>query len=105
MNVVMIKNPGLSESYYISSFLRGLQEIKATVKMHRSKTLQSAFEVARWQEMAPTTLTKKNKSLMKSTSTLFMGNFKTGEGAGGNDHGFKNVASTSVDNAVKIYIF
>ena len=45
-----IKVPALSESYYIKSFLCGLEEeIKHTVKMHKPAIVQATFEMTWWQ--------------------------------------------------------
>lgn len=44
---VMARVPELIETYYISSFISGLQEdIKPTVKIHKPKSLQETFEIA-----------------------------------------------------------
>ena len=65
--IMLLKNSGLSESYFVSSYLSGLQEeLKAPVKMHKPQALQEAFEVARWQEKALEVIFKKNKALNRS---------------------------------------
>ncbi|XP_071902780.1 uncharacterized protein [Coffea arabica] len=61
--IVLLKNPGLSESYFVSSYLSGLQEeLKALVKMHKPQTLQEAFEVAKWKEKALEVIFKKSRA-------------------------------------------
>ena len=48
---MLIKNPNLSEEYYISSFTNGLkEEIKPMVKMLKPNTLSRVVEVAYLQE-------------------------------------------------------
>ncbi|XP_027157202.1 uncharacterized protein LOC113758631 [Coffea eugenioides] len=65
---VMLKVPGLTESYYISSFLSGLkEEIKFVVKIHKPATLQSAFEKARWQEHYLQVMAKQPRMATKPT--------------------------------------
>ena len=49
--LMLIKNPNLSEEYYISSFTNGLkEEIKPMVKMLKPNTLSRVVEVAYLQE-------------------------------------------------------
>lgn len=69
--IVLLKNPGLTESYLVSNYLSGLQEeLKVLVKMHKPQTLQEAFEIARWQEKALEVIFKKNLTSSRSFPTL-----------------------------------
>nr|XP_027071904.1 uncharacterized protein LOC113696724 [Coffea arabica] len=69
--IVLLRNQGLSESYFVSSYLSGLQEeLKALVKMHKPQTLQEAFEVARWQEKALEVIFKKSRASNRHPSQL-----------------------------------
>ncbi|XP_071902771.1 uncharacterized protein [Coffea arabica] len=66
--IVLLKNPSLSGSHFVSSYLSGLQkELEALVKMHKLQTLQEAFEVVRWQEKALEVIFKKNKAFNRSS--------------------------------------
>ena len=46
---MLVRDPHLSESYFVSSFISGIkEEIKPMVKMLKPKTLIEAFEIAEW---------------------------------------------------------
>ncbi|XP_071909625.1 uncharacterized protein [Coffea arabica] len=50
-SLMLIRDPHLSESYFVSSFISGIkEEIKPMVKMLKPATLLEAFEIAEWQE-------------------------------------------------------
>ena len=50
---MLIRDPHLSESYFVSSFISGIkEEIKPMVKMLKPTTLIEAFEIAEWQEQS-----------------------------------------------------
>lgn len=52
-SLMMLKNPLLNETYFISSFISGLrEEIKPMVKMLSPTSLTKAFEIAQLQEQA-----------------------------------------------------
>lgn len=58
-----MKNPRLSEDYFISSFMSGLkEELKPTVRMMKPQTLMEEFEVAVLQEQAVELSAKKFKA-------------------------------------------
>ena len=63
--LVLSKNKGLSEEFFVDSFLSGLKdEIRLTIKMFNPKTLNHAYSLARLQE-ATLEFAKKGKFLSK----------------------------------------
>ncbi|XP_075083577.1 uncharacterized protein LOC142167313 [Nicotiana tabacum] len=63
---MLIRNPHLDESYFISSFIGALkEEIRFGVKLFKPTTLKFAIEQARLQEMAIEAAQKKNKASVR----------------------------------------
>ena len=52
-SLMLVRDPHLSESYFVSSFISGIkEEIRPMVKMLKPNTLIEAFEIAEWQEQS-----------------------------------------------------
>ena len=65
------KTHGLSEEFFVSCFVSGLQEeILAGVKMFQPKTVAQAMSLARLQEETIQAITKKNKIISKPSPQL-----------------------------------
>jgi len=64
-------NPSLTESYYVSSFISGLKDdIKPMLKILKPANVLMAFKQARSQEKSNNALTKRTRSVQRS-STIF----------------------------------
>nr|XP_027064416.1 uncharacterized protein LOC113690623 [Coffea arabica] len=75
--LMLIRNPKLDESYFVSSFISGLKdEIKTMVKMFKPHTLPKAFEIAELQENALETQSKQFKSQARLAVAPKFGMFK-----------------------------
>ncbi|XP_027098929.2 uncharacterized protein [Coffea arabica] len=67
--LMTVKNPHLSEAYFISSFISGLKdEVKTMIKMLRPTSLSEAFELAILQENALRLQSRTPKENMKVNS-------------------------------------
>lgn len=63
---MILRNPALNESHFLSSFMGALkEEIKYVVKMFKLTTLSHAIEQARMQENAIKVVQRKNKTHAK----------------------------------------
>lgn len=68
---MLVRDPRLPESYFISSFISGLKEdIKPIVKMMKPGTLLETFEIAQLQEQALDSTFKRGKGTWKSIGEL-----------------------------------
>ena len=55
-------NPGLSEAYFVSSYISSLnEELRPTVKMLQPRSVQQVVESVRLQEMIADTIMRKHK--------------------------------------------
>ena len=69
--LMMISNPTLTEGYFVSSFINGLnEEIRPIVKMFQPKTIQQAMECAKLQDFTVEALTKKQKGVSKGWQAM-----------------------------------
>lgn len=68
----MIKfNPGLTESYFISSFVSGLkEEIRPLIKIFKPTSLDQAFEQAKLQKQFVQAILKKQRTYFKPYSPV-----------------------------------
>ncbi|KAL5706483.1 hypothetical protein ACHQM5_024643 [Ranunculus cassubicifolius] len=67
--LVLLKNPGLSELYFVESYLSGLkEEIRHTVLMFRPSSVMGAMQLARLQEASIESMQKTAKNSAKSKS-------------------------------------
>lgn len=63
-------NPGLSESYFISSFISGLsEELRAMLMVHRPITLNQAFTQAKYQEQSFEAVLRRHKLIPGKITT------------------------------------
>lgn len=61
-SLMLIRNPRLTESYFVSSFISGVkEEIKPMLRLLKPATLLEAFEIAVVQEQSLEVMSKKNK--------------------------------------------
>jgi len=64
-------DPYLTESYYVSSFICGLNDdIKLMLKILKPVKVLMAFEQARWQEESNNALARKTRSLQRINTPI-----------------------------------
>ena len=68
---MLLSNPTLTEGYFVSSFISGLnEEVCPTVKMFQPKIVQQAVECAKLQELTVEALVKKQRDVNKGWQTI-----------------------------------
>ena len=79
---MLIKNPKLDESYFISSFINRLrEEVKPLVKMFKPETLRKTFEIVELKEYSLEIQSKTFKNQGKTVLEAKFGKYKSWGGS------------------------